>query len=535
MPTLVLALGGAARADTPTHRATIKRVIAAAERTQAVQSFRREHRDARRPAPYWDGVKWNVAYYTGGRQQLEVVMTSRDQVVHIWTGLESRAPFTRGGFGGTVDAPWLWVPCCLLFLAPFVDPRRPFRMLHLDLLALLGFGVSYGFLSHGAAAAAIWSFYPVLLYLLGRMLWTGFRGRRQRGRLVPYATTKVLVIGLVALTGARIGLNLSAHTRLDISYASVVGADRIWHKEPLYVDDNAHPDTYGPLMYAAYVPFELAFPWKGNWDYLPAAHAAAIAFDLLTLLGLVLLGRRLRAGPQGTRLGLALAWAFAAFPFTLFGLMESTNDGLIAMLLVWMLVVFSSPAARGALVGAAAAAKFFPGALLPLVAFGPGERDRRKVAASLAVGAGIFVFAVWMYLPAGGLRAFWNCTLGYQLTRPPDFSLWALHSGIGWTKTVLEALAIGLAVVVSFVPRRRSLIQAAALAAAVTIALQLPAGHWFYLYIVWFMPLVLVALFGAYLSEDEPDGGELQAGRLHEQVDLVGVARAREEHQLVGA
>jgi hypothetical protein len=140
-----------------------------------------------------------------------------------------------------------------------------------------------------------------------------------------------------------------------------------------------------------------------------------------------------------------------------------------------------------------------------------------------------------MYLPAGGLRAFWNCTLGYQLTRPADFSLWALYSGIGWTKTVLEALAIGLALVVSFVPRRRSLIQAAALAAAVTIALQLPAGHWFYLYIVWFMPLVLVALFGAYLSEDEPDGGELQAGRLHEQVDLIGVARAREENQLVGA
>jgi hypothetical protein len=35
-----------------------------------------------------------------------------------------------------------------------------------------------------------------------------------------------------------------------------------------------------------------------------------------------------------------------------------------------------------------------------------------------------------------------------------------------------------------------------ALAAAVIIAVQLPALHWFYLYIVWFLPLVLIAVLG---------------------------------------
>ena len=47
---------------------------------------------------------------------------------------------------------------------------------------------------------------------------------------------------------------------------------------------------------------------------------------------------------------------------------------------------------------------------------------------------------------------------------------------------------------VAFFPRRRSMAQVCALAAAITIALQLPAIHWFYYYIVWFMPFVLVAL-----------------------------------------
>ena len=37
--------------------------------------------------------------------------------------------------------------------------------------------------------------------------------------------------------------------------------------------------------------------------------------------------------------------------------------------------------------------------------------------------------------------------------------------------------------------------QVAALAAAVMIAIELTADHWFYLYIVWFAPLVLVAAF----------------------------------------
>ena len=38
-------------------------------------------------------------------------------------------------------------------------------------------------------------------------------------------------------------------------------------------------------------------------------------------------------------------------------------------------------------------------------------------------------------------------------------------------------------------------------AAAVLIALQLGATHWFYFYVVWFLPLVLAALFAAQPGE----------------------------------
>jgi ectoine hydroxylase-related dioxygenase (phytanoyl-CoA dioxygenase family) len=39
-----------------------------------------------------------------------------------------------GAFGRKWNSPWLLVPLGLLFLAPFVDLRRPLRLLHLDLL-----------------------------------------------------------------------------------------------------------------------------------------------------------------------------------------------------------------------------------------------------------------------------------------------------------------------------------------------------------------------------------------------------------------
>ena len=62
-------------------------------------------------------------------------------------------------------------------------------------------------------------------------------------------------------------------------------------------------------------PFEQAFPWSGTWDDLPAAHAAALFFDLLTMLGAVPAGRLLRRGrATATSLGLVLAYAWAAYP-----------------------------------------------------------------------------------------------------------------------------------------------------------------------------------------------------------------------------
>ena len=114
--------------------------------------------------------------------------------------------------------------------------------------------------------------------------------------------------GLVFLIGFRIGLNVTNSNVIDVGYAGVIGSNKILHDQKLYggwPTDNPQGDTYGPFNYYAYVPFTATFGWSGVWDNLPAAHAAAIAFDLLTMLGLFLLGRAIRGPTLGTLLAYA--------------------------------------------------------------------------------------------------------------------------------------------------------------------------------------------------------------------------------------
>jgi hypothetical protein len=460
----------------------------------------------------WLGHEWLINFYYHDKLLAEVDVSRAGRVTGVWTGPQAQALYARGDFATPFGVWWVLLPFSVLFLLPFLDVRRPFRMLHLDALALLSFLVSYLLFDHAKLVAGVWMVYPPMLYLLVRMLWIGgLRIRRFRGSsssagggralgLSPLLSVRVLAVGLAALVVARIVLSLVDSTVVDVGYASVIGAHQIAAGAPIYFSSAAHGDTYGPIVYLAYLPFELLFPWHGTWNYLASAHAASLFFDLVTVLGLVLLGRRLRPGREGLRLGLALGWAWSACPFTLLALMMHTNDGLIAMLSVLSLLAFTAPAARGALLGLAAAAKFAPAALIGLYA---GGRDRGVKGAIVCVGsfAVVVVTSIGLYLPSGGLATFYNQTIGFQLDRGDIFSPWALHPGLDPLKTAIEVGVVLLCAIVAFVPRRRSLVQICALAGAITIAVQLPAVHWFYYYIVWFVPFVLVALLA---GDDQP-------------------------------
>jgi hypothetical protein len=153
-------------------------------------------------------------------------------------------------------------------------------------------------------------------------------------------------------------------------------------------------------------------------------------------------------------------------------------------------------------------AKFVPAVLGPLLlTYRPEGETRKLPRTALLFAAGFvvvgFAAMIWPAIDPG-LRTTFDRSLGAQTGRSSPFSVWG-QANLEWLHSALLVALAALALALAFVPRRKSLLQVAALSAALVIGVQLTLHHWFYLYIVWFYPLLLVALA---LLEREPGGAD---------------------------
>ena len=489
----------------PVDGARAERIAAAVPKVAAIK---REDPDATFSSRRKAGGRWEVSMWSSGPKSRQVALVIVDaptgKVVEAWTGFQVAWSMARGypgAFGRSVNSPWVWVSLSILFFLPFFDWRKPLRWLHLDLLLLLGFGVALAFFSDANLGISVPICGFLLAALLARLLAVGLRrsGREPPPLKLLFPWQWLVFIGLFLL-GFRAALNIVDGNVIDVGYAGVIGADKLVHGNALYgafPKDNGAGDTYGPLLYLAYVPFELIWPWHGTWDDLPAAHAAAGVFDVACVAALFLIGRRLK----DNALGVILAYAWLAFPFTIYVTNSGSNDALPAALILFALALHARPAARGALTMAAGLSKFAPLALLPLMAT-HGMRDgwllrstRWKRFGLFALGALLVLgLAAAITLPTTAPATLWERTVGYQVGREAPFSVWGFYGG-GWeiAQRVVQAATLFGAVAVAFVPRRDDLVGLAALAGAVMVAVELSATYWFYLYIIWFLGPALVA------------------------------------------
>jgi hypothetical protein len=497
------------------HRLSSEKVLAIANRLPKMRALRGEYRGSFGDVYLKGAFQWQVSYFTrGGKKEIGLVIINdlSGRVVEQWTGFQVAWTMARGypgAFGRHVNALYIWLPLCVLFMLPFVNFRRPFSLLHLDLLVLLSLSVSLAFFNHAHIYASVPLSYPPLLYLLARMLALLRRPRRRPPPLRLLVPTPWLALGVVFLLGFRIALNVTDSNVIDVGYAGVIGAERIVHGKSLYggyPSDNEHGDTYGPVNYELYVPFEQAFGWSGKWDDLPAAHAAAIFFDLLATALLFLIGRRMR----GPTLGVALAYAWVSYPFTLYALESNSNDSLVGALVLAAVLAASyraelARAGRGSLPALAGLTKFAPLALAPLLAtHGLSGLSRARRAQALALyGAGFAATVALVSIPAlshDSLHTIYERSIVYQSNRGSPFSVWGLY-GLQGPERVVEIAAVALALALAVIPRRPDVVGLAAACGAVILAEQLAIEHWFYLYIPWFFPVVIVALLGRLSGE----------------------------------
>ncbi len=520
-------------------RLSANQVLAIAERLPKMEAVRREYPGSYGGAYLKPAFRWQVSYFSKNGNK-EIGQVSIDdlsgRVLEQWTGFQVAWTMARGypgAFGRHVNSLYVWLPLCFLFFAAFFNWRRPLSLLHLDLLVLLSFSVSLAFFNHGHIYGSVPLAYPPLLYLLARMLAMLRRGRSGRARepgplrlLVP---APYLAIAVVFLIGFRVALNVTDSNVVDVGYAGVIGAQRVVNGGPLYghyPTDNEHGDTYGPVNYEAYVPFQQIFGWSGTWDDLPASHAASIFFDLLAVALLFLIGRRMR----GPTLGVALSYAWVSFPFTLYALESNSNDTLVAALVLAAVLAASyrsklGVGARGVLSALAGLTKFAPLALAPLLATDalrsvPARRRPLMCAIFILGFIGAGALAVIPAFAHDSLHTIYERTIDYQANRGSPFSVWGLY-GLKTGERIAEGGAFLLALVLALIPRRGDLVGLAAGCAAIVIGAQLAIEHWFYLYVPWFFPLVMIALLGRYAAPVKRSQGVASAPALSSRREAV--------------
>ncbi len=521
---------GASEVEYP--RLSERKAVKLAAASPEVRDELSEHGPYTTRATYEDG-EWTVRFYVdesgavGGRpteegKEVATVGVDDDTWVlgYVYTGDQvgwNLARGVRGAYGKQANYWWVWLPLAIAFAAAFWRTDKLLAVRNLDVLALLGFLISHGFYREGIVLEAVVLWYPPLIYLFIRTLLMGFGiGERvEKTSNLPFGVLMVLA-GLAG--GLVLGLNVDSRV-IDVGYAGVVGADRILEGTLPYGNmpsDVGTGDTYGPLNYLLYVPFVLMFGFSGEWDFLPAAHALTLFSFVAGAMALFILGYRV-SGKEGAA---ALLFAWVAFPYTVYATNNNTNDVIVAAVAAMGLASATSPVARGASVAAGFAVKLYPLVLGPLWLSYDGLRRRPAVDFVLG-GAGVVLLTFWIVLldghPLRAIELFYEKTLAFQGDRVSPWTIYAQVPELAFLQRPIIAIAIFLAVLVAFVPRKKTLRRLAALSAALVIAFQLTVNYWFYPYVIWFEPFVFLALLLATNHKTELDGKRQASGIRHQE------------------
>jgi hypothetical protein len=225
-----------------------------------------------------------------------------------------------------------------------------------------------------------------------------------------------------------------------------------------------------------------------------SARAIAVFSHLVVLLGLVFVGRNLFGD---TQLGLGMATLYLLLPCTAFDV-EQVSHVLPAALTLWALVAYRRPMVSGALLGLACGIMFFPVFLIPIWAAFYGRRGIVRFSVALLLIGSIVCSTVALTAPEAG--TFFSQTIG---TIHPEILAFETRQAVDgfWTESYqyyripviisFFLLLMGL----TFWPRRKSVENLVSASAAVITATQFWYPQQGGVYVLWYLPLLLVAMF----------------------------------------
>lgn len=233
---------------------------------------------------------------------------------------------------------------------------------------------------------------------------------------------------------------------------------------------------------------------------LIAARCIAILAHLAVILGLVFAGARV-FGDRET--GIAMATLYMLVPCTAIAV-EQASHVLPAALIVWAIVAYRHPLISGSLIGLACGTLFFPIFLLPLwIGFYGRRGGLLFTAAFLLVTCGLLGT---LYLNSADQSTLLRQVVGY--IHWTDLQLQGSTAATGFWSSLDTVYRIPVFVaflvmlcVLTFVPSNRNLTHLIAHSTAVILGTQFWYPREGGVYVLWYLPLLLLVIFRPVLKQ----------------------------------
>jgi hypothetical protein len=229
----------------------------------------------------------------------------------------------------------------------------------------------------------------------------------------------------------------------------------------------------------------------------------AMGLHLAVIVGLILIGA---VHFQDATAGMAMACLYILLPYTAYHI-QQVHHVWPAVFLVWAVFAYRKPIACGILLGLPAGIMFFPLLLFPLwFGFYRGRGAVRFSAAFLlaaALSLSITALVLWSRGEFSQHLSFALSHADWQAWKHPNTeSIW---SGAHWAYRIpVFIVYMAFVVLTIFWPTPRNLAQVIAQTAAVVIGVQFWYADQGGVYVLWYLPLLLLMVFRPNLSERRP-------------------------------
>lgn len=394
------------------------------------------------------------------------------------------------------SATWFYLSL-LLIIAVFFRFTRLWSLRNLDLAMLLGLAPGLLFVREGSPTGLAWGYaylFAATGVLLLRLFCDGLLTRR------PLCEQNLNVQGLAFLCVCSFGFMM---TRV-VTYPPVPQTEQTVLRSRHMVERTVPVATTvtdsaeaGPASTLIAAPVGAL-----SRTVRVAASILAILAHFAVMVALYLIGRRHFGDSQ---VGWAMATLYLLLPATAYDV-GRVNHVLPAALILWAFVAYRSPIIAGSFMSLACGALFFPVFLLPLWCTFYGRRGAmRFCGGALATGA---VLAATFARTSTDLSSFSQQVIGsinwrfLQFEGVQSAGFWSVHDP-AYRIPVFAAFLIMLTMLTIW-PRKKNLEHLISHSTAIVVATQFWYPVQGGVYVLWYLPLLLLVVFRPRLLNQRP-------------------------------